>query len=764
MRSQTFRPRLSGTVGGVPFSGDHVVRGSFRLSCGISGGSAVEIGGAYLSRLTATFQDLPIGRYQWIGQEIRPRFGVVIPDGTSDDTVEWIPMGVYTIAEADESSSGASVTAYDALARLDRPCYPYHGGVTPASMVLSMAERCGVTFSQTTDQIRQLPNGTEKIFEAPDSGIETYRDRARYLARYLGCFLTADRDGTLVFRPYGRRIADTIDPARRDAGSRFADYVSRYTAVRVESADGTVSTYALTVDDGLVYDLGRDPFLALDSADTREKKARRILAALQAVRYVPFTSSGAYDPAYDLGDVLRFHGGIADGTALSCVTTVDFSFSGAWRMEGAGEDPRTARAKSAAEKAVDALRSSVSASSDLHVTRNDDAVATVSGASPVLLLDAGISASDGAQVRADAMIRFTAATPVGVLDNVILTARWRVDGAWAASKDAPQICFDGAHVLTLTEDHILSGSGNHAVQIWISSVGGTVSIAAGDAALYLSGGGVSAPLEDWEPEPDEPYLLYIEITTPPTKTEYDIGERINYAGMTITAYWSDGTTADVTADCHLTPADGAKLDTPGPVQVTALYYAGEEAHWAYTDLIVSEAEAPETPVILSIYVAQDPPYGHAPGTALDYYGVVIMATREDGADFDVTGECTYSPAEGTTWADGRAVVTVTLLDNGETYTTSFVVPEIGIEEEEDPAIDPGVTPGPADPDDPVGPWYDPARIVVQTDEETGDVSFALENPYTYTGTDQSIDEGACAVVEIPTDGVKRIESLTITGG
>lgn len=53
----------------------------------------------------------------------------------------------------------------------------------------------------------------------------------------------------------------------------------------------------------------------------------------------------------------------------------------------------------------------------------------------------------------------------------------------------------------------------------------------------------------------------LEVTTPPTKTEYYVGDALDLSGMVVTATYNNGTTADVTAHCRYSPADGDTLDS-----------------------------------------------------------------------------------------------------------------------------------------------------------------------------------------------------------
>ena len=64
----------------------------------------------------------------------------------------------------------------------------------------------------------------------------------------------------------------------------------------------------------------------------------------------------------------------------------------------------------------------------------------------------------------------------------------------------------------------------------------------------------------------------IEITTPPTKTEYKAGEDFDPAGMVVTAHYTDGTTADLSRDQYVI-FYGDKL-TKGQTDVTIQYNDG----------------------------------------------------------------------------------------------------------------------------------------------------------------------------------------------
>lgn len=116
---QTFR--LTGTAGNKAFTDANILKGSFSITNQCSGSDAVEIGQVYIGELNATFMDMGISRYQWQALEISPSLGLKLADSSYED----IPLGIFTVAEAEWTASGIVVKAYDNMARFDKN---YGGG------------------------------------------------------------------------------------------------------------------------------------------------------------------------------------------------------------------------------------------------------------------------------------------------------------------------------------------------------------------------------------------------------------------------------------------------------------------------------------------------------------------------------------------------------------------------------------------------------------------------------------------------------------
>ncbi len=363
MKQPVQRFRMTGTIGDHPFTDDNILAGSFSITNQCTGNDEITIGQVYVGELDVTFMNMPISRYGWKGLEIRPVFGMKIADGTYED----VPLGVFTVETAEWTASGVVIKAYDHMALLDKNCNKVITEVTPYQCAQAIGEATGLIFANTEKEFESFANGSTMISETTTNDVETWRDLVSWLAQTIGCFATADREGNIVFRSFNQTVVDTIDDAHRFTGGSFSDYVTRYTGLSVVNMeDSTTSYYAEDEDDGLTMNLGSNPFLQYGVAATKEEMAKAILTAIQQIRYVPFTCRAIGNPAYDLGDVLVFQNGLADGDALYCITKFTFKYNQYFEMVGVGKDPSLASARSKTDKNLVGLASNTDENQLVH--------------------------------------------------------------------------------------------------------------------------------------------------------------------------------------------------------------------------------------------------------------------------------------------------------------------------------------------------------------------------------------------------------------
>lgn len=85
-------------------------------------------------------------------------------------------------------------------------------------------------------------------------------------------------------------------------------------------------------------------------------------------------------------------------------------------------------------------------------------------------------------------------------------------------------------------------------------------------------------------------LESITVTTGPTKTTYEVGEKLDTSGMVVTAAYSDKSTAEVT-DYTVSEID---MTTTGEKEVTVTYTEGDVTQTATFNITVSEANSDDT--------------------------------------------------------------------------------------------------------------------------------------------------------------------------
>lgn len=358
MKRPVQRHRIKGTVGGIAFTENHILSGSFTITGQCSDTTNVQIGQVYTNELKITLmKSLHLSRYSIMGSEIIPYFGLRLDNGD----YEYIPLGVFTVSSASWAASGVEITAYDNMSKLDRSFSSSSLTGTPYELLTLACTSCGLELAMKARDFNSLANGRRTLTLFADNDIGTWRDCVSWIAQAIGCNVFADRAGKIVLKAYGQNAVDSIDTEHRLTGSTFGDYETHYTGLSVVDIEDQMTVYfSDPVDDGLTYNLGSNPFLQSDSDELVEAMCREILAAIGSIHYVPFSVDMIGTPAYDLMDVLRFEGGFADGDKLSCITKYTFHYNAKYSISGVGTNPALTSAKSKSDKNIAGLMAQVS--------------------------------------------------------------------------------------------------------------------------------------------------------------------------------------------------------------------------------------------------------------------------------------------------------------------------------------------------------------------------------------------------------------------
>ncbi len=345
--------KIKGTVGGVNFTGEDVIRKTFQVRNQFCQSTTVEIGGVYVGELDLTFSTAFANamdiRGTWMGVGITAQIGVEL----ANSTYEYIPMGVYTIAEAKWTTAGLEITAYDNMTKFDKPFSNLQSSGKLYDWLTFACSHCGVNLAMTQSDCEDLPNGTETLSMYPDESIETYRDMISELAAACCCFATMNRNGELELRLMNHGHAGSNSASERYSTS-FSDYASYYDSISVvDMKTEKTLVYTNGNPDGLTMNLGSNPFLQYGSDMVVTRIRMQTAMGLRDFRATPFSISILPNPALDLGDMMGFVGGIASaeiGCIMSFVHRVDSTV-----IEGYGDNPALASARSKVDKDISGL-------------------------------------------------------------------------------------------------------------------------------------------------------------------------------------------------------------------------------------------------------------------------------------------------------------------------------------------------------------------------------------------------------------------------
>ena len=313
---------------------------------------SLNVGTAYASTLSMEFVLPGVSRYELYGGEITISCSI-------DGALDVIPMGVYTISEANQTSDHITIKAYDNMVKFDAVNFSAslnNSIQSPYAWLLQICSSCGVTLGMTSAQIEGMANGNRPTgFADSVADANTWRDVLSYLAAYLGGYAYIGRDGYLYIGVYGSVSADTV-PSSFRYSSNLSDFRTTFDGLYATYKDGGVQEYVdNTNTGGLVLDLGTNPFLQFSNQTNRLAALQEIIDKWDGVYYVPYSSDMPLVPIYDVGDVLAFTDNQAGAYDLGAITEITYTIGGAMSVKCAGDNPILSEAQDRFTKTIAGL-------------------------------------------------------------------------------------------------------------------------------------------------------------------------------------------------------------------------------------------------------------------------------------------------------------------------------------------------------------------------------------------------------------------------
>ena len=482
---------LKGTVNGVDFAQTDVLAKSFKITNQLCENSKVSLGGVYTAKLELTFStafaNSAVTRGGWQGKVITPEIGLTL----ADDSVEYVPAPSkdYIVNEAKWTENGLAIIAYDNMSKFDKSFAFNQSTGTAYSFLQFACNECGVVLGMTSEACAALPNGSYVFGLYPDDSIKTYRDMLAWLAQAVACYALIGRDGKLYLKslPEPSEV-DTIDTTRRFTGAAFSDFETYYTGISVVNIDeNTTSYYNITPDTGLVMNLGSNPFLQYGTTTVKTQVRTAILNKLATFRATPFSAAMLTNPAYDLGDCLKFTGGIASNNycvIMQYVLDID-----KLSVLGFGENPALMSAQSKTDKDISGLKGQNKENKITYYTYTNVADVDIDD-EPTQVCNLRFATVE--QTTVTLWQEFKLDVELDDPDEpATITAHYYIDGVGESYTPAQVVAVDGSYMLDL--QYYIQNVDPSTPHYWTVSLeidGGTATIDSGDIHVCLSGQGL----------------------------------------------------------------------------------------------------------------------------------------------------------------------------------------------------------------------------------------------------------------------------------
>ena len=211
-----------GTV--LPLTAGDLLSGSLFIDNQGVSGQELEFGCVYLGQARFRLRTA-VSRYRLYGAAVALEYSIETDEGPFT-----LPLGRFTVAEAERSGAAVSLTCYDAVLALTKA---YTGPAvqgTPWQMLDQIAAACGLTLAQTEEELQDWPNAGHIFQLSPADGCETWRDCAAAVAQVLGAFVTADRSGALAVRRFAGQACRSVGPSAR-CEAKVSDFTCHYCGV-----------------------------------------------------------------------------------------------------------------------------------------------------------------------------------------------------------------------------------------------------------------------------------------------------------------------------------------------------------------------------------------------------------------------------------------------------------------------------------------------------------------------------------------------------
>lgn len=505
--------KLRGTIDGVQFTDSDVIGVSITAQCADKN---VVVGSVTIGTLKLTFLRDVLSRGDYYDKEIKIYDSLYLGDDSGTPIYEEVLVGTFYVGEAQWTNAGMiSVTAYDALSKLDKPVTFDQSSSKLYGWLNVISQACDVPVGMTEAACQALTNGNIELAAYTENDITTYRDLLSKLAQTVAGFGYATRDGGIAVKSFTDNSILDIPKINRFSGATFSDFTTRFDAVSFNDLVGE-KVWIEGDEDGYVMELGDAPFLQYGTEESRTQRVQNILNQVQQMVYTPFKVSLL--PAFvilDLGDVISFTNDYTHNTSTGCVMSITWTYNKSFTVQCFGSNPNLKNAKSKTDNAVTgASRYGGGAKLATFVATNADEVIIQNR--PTEVVRASFSVADNACALALFEAKFTLPEhedeESGVPEPYIelVDVYYYIDGQLWDYQPVETYGESGLHTISLMLPIVgASESAKHNLIVKMKTTNGGAIVLPLDSRLYIQSTGVagSSRWDGWIRAEDDLHII-----------------------------------------------------------------------------------------------------------------------------------------------------------------------------------------------------------------------------------------------------------------
>lgn len=491
IRSPTRKDRMAGKLiltdgSTIELTDSAVISGSVSVDNQCVSGQELAFGSVYMGQASLQLRTA-LSSAAFYDAALQIDYEIQLADGS------WytLPVGRYTVAEAERSAAVVSLTGYDNMLKLERK---FSGSAILGdayTMLTQIAGTCGVELAQSEAEIKALSPNAEILRQLDGSyRVSTWRDCVGAIAQLLAGFATIDRLGRLRIVQFGETPCVTLSENAR-TNAKISDFSCHYAALVIET-DTDTFTSDIEGESGLEMTISDMPLAESGTAEVRQGICDAVFARLRALDYTPAAVTMPGDPALEPGDRVALPQ--ADGTAPEMlVTHFVWHYHGRQTLKSVGRNPYlTNNSDGTTEKLLRKVQNSAESKRLVYYSFTNTAALTVRTAeAPAVSIAFAAVEDTSAMFLAQLLLT---AEPEGN-DPLTLEVRYYVNEVRVENFTPQQRLLAGAHTLALFYP-FASVEANAAKRLSVRLVctGGTVKIAPYSIKATVTGQGMASEL------------------------------------------------------------------------------------------------------------------------------------------------------------------------------------------------------------------------------------------------------------------------------